>query len=69
MATDIVKNTSKSMIGARFGAVNIENKPDTTWNRTLWLSHRDLCSFISKALEAPLNITGIYFVMSNNHRL
>ncbi|CAF1135007.1 unnamed protein product [Rotaria sordida] len=69
MATDIVKNNSKSIICARFGAVNIEDKPETTWNRSLWLSHRDLCSFISKALEAPLNISGIYFVMSNNHRL
>lgn len=55
MATDIVKNSSKSIICARFGAVNIENKLEATRNRTLWLGHGDLCSFIGKT--------------SNNHRL
>jgi nucleoside-diphosphate-sugar epimerase len=68
MAMDIAKNTSKSIICARFGAVNTDDQPDTNWYRTLWLSHRDVCSFIDKALHAPLNVSGIYFVTSKNHR-
>ncbi|CAF1209773.1 unnamed protein product, partial [Rotaria sordida] len=34
----------------------------------VWLSHRDLCLFIDKVLQAPDNISGIYFLTSNNHR-
>jgi nucleoside-diphosphate-sugar epimerase len=69
MAMDIVKNNSISIIGIRFGGVRIEDDPGTTWRRTTWFSHRDLCLFIDKALQAPLNISGIYFGVSNNHRL
>ncbi|CAF1084717.1 unnamed protein product [Rotaria sordida] len=69
MATDIVKNSSKSIICARFGWVNVYDQPGTTWARTVWFSHRDVCLFIDKALQAPLYISGTYFAMSNNHRL
>ncbi len=69
MAADIVKNSSKSIICARFGWVNLQNQPGTTWVKTAQLGHRDVCSFIDKALEAPLDVSGTYFVMSNNHRL
>ncbi|CAF4171798.1 unnamed protein product [Rotaria sordida] len=68
MAIDIVKNSSKSIICVRFGWVNIDNQPGNTWSRTVWLSHRDLCLFIDKVLQAPDNISGIYFLTSNNHR-
>lgn len=69
MASDIVKRSSKSIICARFGWVNIENQPGKTWLRDVWLSHRDLCQFIGKVLDAPAPISGIYFAMSNNYRL
>ncbi|CAF1412625.1 unnamed protein product [Adineta steineri] len=72
MAQEIIKNNnnnSKSIICARFGWVNIMDEPGITPLRTVWFSYRDVCSFIVKALEAPLNISGIYFAMSNNHRL
>ncbi len=68
MAKDIVNNTSKSIICVRFGGVNIHNQPAKEWRRCNWLSHRDLCSFIDKALQAPLHISGTYFALSNNHR-
>ncbi len=69
MAADIVKNTSKSIICVRFGSVTIQDQPGTTWLRTVWFSYRDVCLFMDKALEAPLNVSGTYFAMSNNHRL
>ena len=69
MALQIVKNTRKSIICARFGWINIEDQPGITWLRTVWFSHRDVCLFMDKALEAPLSVSGIYFTMSNNHRL
>jgi nucleoside-diphosphate-sugar epimerase len=69
MAMDIVKNNSKSIICARFGWVRIYDQPGTTWLRTVWFSHRDLCLFIDKALQAPSHMSGIYFAISNNHRL
>ncbi len=69
MAMDIVKNNSKSIICVRFGGVRIGDDPTTTWRRAGWFSHRDVCAFIDKALQAPLNISGIYFGVSNNHRL
>jgi nucleoside-diphosphate-sugar epimerase len=69
IALSIVKNTTKSIICARLGWVNIEDQPGKGWLRTVWFSHRDFCSFIDKALQAPLHISGIYFTMSNNHRL
>jgi len=68
MAKEIVKNTSKSIICVRFGGVEIDDQPLTTWIRTVWFSHRDVCSFIDKVLQAPLNISGAYFATSNNHR-
>ena len=67
MAAVTVKNTSKSIICVRFGWVNVDDYPGPVWYRSTWLSHRDLCLFIDKALEAPLNISGTYFAMSNNH--
>jgi nucleoside-diphosphate-sugar epimerase len=69
MAKDILKNNSISIICVRFGWVIIDDNPGTTWLRTVWFSHQDLCAFIDKALQAPLNISGIYFGISNNHRL
>ena len=69
MAADIVKNTSKSIICARFGGIGVDDNPGRGWGRSGWCSHRDLCLFIDKALEAPLNISGIYFVLSNNYHL
>ncbi|CAF3516906.1 unnamed protein product [Rotaria sp. Silwood1] len=69
MAMEIVKNGSKSIICARFGWANVDDQPGETWLRTVWFSHRDLCSFIDKVLQAPEYISGIYFIMSNNHRL
>jgi nucleoside-diphosphate-sugar epimerase len=69
MAMDIVKNTSKSIICIRFGDISIYDQPRTNWYRTIWFSRRDLCSFIDKALQAPQHISGIYFGVSNNHRL
>lgn len=69
MANAIVKNSSKSIICARFGWINIDDQPGKTYLRTVWCSHRDLCLFIDKALQAPADISGIYFIMSNNHRL
>ncbi|UJR29870.1 hypothetical protein I4U23_017418 [Adineta vaga] len=69
MAIDMIKNHSKSIICVRIGWVNIVDQPGFTWLRTVWLSYRDACSFIDRALEAPLNISGIYFALSNNHRL
>ncbi len=68
MAMDTVQKSSKSIICARIGGVKINDQPTNDWYSTNWLSHRDLCWFIDKALEAPLNISGIYFVISDNHR-
>lgn len=68
MAAEIVKSTSKSIICVRIGSVNINNQPEADAVRTVWLSYRDLCSFIDRALEAPLNISGTYFAISNNYR-
>jgi hypothetical protein len=69
MAADIVKNTPKSIICVRIGCVNIDDHPRTGLIRTVWLSYRDLCSFIDKALQAPLTVSGTYFAISNNYRL
>ena len=69
MAKEIVENSTKSIICARFGWVNPENQPGTTWERSVWLSHQDLCSFMEKVIQAPSHISGPYFAMSNNHRL
>ena len=69
MATEIVKSTSKSIICVRIGSVNIDDEPEADAVRTVWLSYRDLCSFIDRALQAPLNISGTYFAVSNNYRL
>ena len=68
MATEIVKSTSKSIICVRIGSVNINNQPEADAVRVVWLSYRDLCSFIDRALEAPLNISGTYVAISNNYR-
>ena len=69
MGMEIAKNSSKSIICVRVGWVNIQNHPGTTWLRTVWFSYRDVCSFFEKAIEAPSHISGIYFGISNNHRL
>jgi hypothetical protein len=69
MAKEIVKNSTKSIICARIGLVSVDNQPGTRWNRNHWLSYRDLCSFMEKAIQAPPHISGIYFAVSNNHRL
>lgn len=67
MAADIVKSTSKSIICARLGGIFVDDKPATGWRRCSWCSHRDVCLFIDKALRAPLNISGTYFVLSDNY--
>ena len=59
----------KSIISVRFGMVNVQDDCGKDWSRTIWLSHRDTCLFVERALEAPLNISGTYFAISNNHRL
>ena len=69
MAKTTGKNSTKSIICARLGWVHPENQPGTTWERSIWLSFGDLCSFFEKAIEAPSHISGTYFVTSNNHRL
>ena len=61
-------NPSRSVIAARLGWVNIDDDPGFHWSRTIWLSYRDLIQFFEKALKAPMNITGTYYVVSNNHR-
>lgn len=68
MAASYVNGTTKSIICARFGSINIYNEPETTWLRSCWCSYRDVCVFLEKALAAPMEISGTYFVMSNNHR-
>lgn len=68
MTNDFIEKTNKSIVTMRLGWVNIYDNPGTTWLRTVWLSHRDLCLFVDKVLQSPLNINGIYFVTSNNHR-
>ena len=69
MAADIVKNTSKSIICARFGGISVDNEPVKGWGQTLWCSHGDVCLFVDKAIQAPFSISGTYFVLSNNHDL
>ncbi|CAM4833676.1 unnamed protein product [Rotaria magnacalcarata] len=71
MATDIVKNSSKSIICAcaRFGWINIDDQPGKTWLRHVLCSYRDLCSLIDKALAAHQYISDIYLIISNNYRL
>ena len=60
----------RSVIVVRFGWVNIlDQANEEMWYRTVWLSHRDLCAFIDRCLEAtPSDLSGIYFAVSNNHR-
>ena len=58
----------KSIISIRLGMVNVEDECGPTWARTIWLSHRDTRSFFERAMEAPWNISGTYFAVSNNHR-
>lgn len=68
MAASIVQNSTKSIICVRFGGVTIYDQPGEKWRRANWLSYRDACQFIDKALEAPLEISGTYYAVSNNHR-
>lgn len=68
IANEFIKKTTKSIVIMRLGWVNIYNNPGASWLRTVWLSYRDLCSFVDKVLESPLNISGTYFLTSNNHR-
>ena len=67
IAADVVQNTSKSIICARLGGIFVDDSPPIDWRRSHWCSHRDLCLFIDKALQAPLHISGTYFVVSNNY--
>jgi hypothetical protein len=69
MAASYVNGTAKSIICARFGSINIKDEPEATWFRSCWCSHRDACVFLEKALTAPMEISGTYFVVSNNHRV
>ena len=70
MCKEILKDDpSKSIICVRLGWVNISDDPGQTFYRSIWLSHRDLCSFFDKLLQSPLSINGTYFAISNNHRL
>ena len=59
----------RSVIGIRFGWVNIRDHPGETWYRTVWLSHRDLCAFVDRCLSAPVDLCGTFFAVSNNARL
>lgn len=63
-----MSRNSKSIICIRLGWVTIDDQPGLTWLRTVWLSYRDLCSFIHQSLQSSQLINGIYFAISNNHR-
>ena len=61
----------KHIICARFGWVNAHNEgADNKWERTVWCSHRDLCEFIDRALDAlARKESGTYFVCSDNYQI
>ncbi|CAF1422076.1 unnamed protein product [Adineta ricciae] len=61
----------KNTICARFGWVNARNEAaGDRWECTVWCSHRDLCEFVDRALDALVRKqSGTYFVCSDNYQL
>lgn len=61
----------KNIICARFGWINARNEAaEDSWERTEWCSHRDLCEFLDRALDALVRKeSGTYFVCSNNYQV
>lgn len=61
----------KNIICARFGWINARDEAaDGRWESTVWCSHRDLCEFLDRALDALVRKQhGTYFVCSNNDQL
>ena len=61
----------KNTICARFGWINARDEAaDGAWEATVWCSHRDLCEFADRALDALVRKqNGTYFVCSDNYQL
>jgi nucleoside-diphosphate-sugar epimerase len=56
-----------SAICLRLGTVNSEDRPRVARHYATWLSHRDLVSLVTCALEAPPALRfGVYYGVSNN---
>lgn len=59
--------TEMSMIGLRIGAVNEEDRPLQTRQKSVWCSRRDVARMVRAALEAPEDLKhDIFYVVSNN---
>ena len=56
-----------SMIGLRIGAVNEEDKPLQTRQKSVWCSQGDVARMVRTCIEAPDEIRyDVFFVVSNN---
>lgn len=59
--------TDMSMIGLRIGAVNEEDRPLQTRQRSVWCSQRDVARMVRATVEAPPSVKcDVFFVVSNN---
>lgn len=59
--------TEMSMIGLRIGAVNEENRPLQTRQKSVWCSQGDVARMVRACIEAPEDLKhDIFFVVSNN---
>ena len=56
-----------SVLCVRFGMVRLENRPQSTREYSLYLSHRDVVQILSKCIEAPgTMLYDIFLATSNN---
>ena len=56
-----------SMICLRIGAVNAEDRPLQTRQKSVWCSQRDIAGIVRHCIEAPASVKyDIFYVISNN---
>jgi hypothetical protein len=57
-----------SVLCIRFGSVNPENRPQSTREHSVYLSHRDVVQIIGKCVEAPSTILYDIFLATSNNK-
>ena len=67
LARHFAVTTELSMICLRIGHVTRSNRPESSRDYSIWLSHRDIGQMIEKCITAPADLKyDIFFVVSNN---
>lgn len=67
LARHFTDTTDLSIICLRIGHVTRDNRPNSSRDYSIWLSHRDIGQMIEKCVAAPATVKyDIFFVVSNN---